>query len=408
MKFLLSIYNNKQVFLLSLIFMQTAGIRFFQGMGTVFMLIVFLFNIKYISLVKLKSLFYLVLFILFFIIIQLFKNSEIQFTINTLIIIISSFFFTLPYINNESKFLDDLSITLKLFVGHAFITFFVYFIFRPLEIQFHAGVMDYSTIFYIFYYFGDIADLSLRMSGMFWEPGCMQLFANLFLFICIFNGYKLKKLLWIIFVVMSTVSSTGFVILAVNGMYYIFKNFSIRRIWISLIPISLFTIFIVPSVYNLVAEKWNNDLSGISRQINTIAGIQIAFNHPFIGVKDDLESLMNNSEYNIVEEDIHGAKSDMLSYNFGTIPGGFTNGFLGLMLKWGTIPALLLYFLYFRSSFFPSSKFAFWFLFIYIISNMTEALTDTSLFYIFVMSVITIGIRRKNLEEKEIGENVSL
>ena len=39
---------------------------------------------------------------------------------------------------------------------------------------------------------------------------------------------------------------------------------------------------------------------------------------------------------------------------------------------------------------------------------MTEALTDTSLFYIFVMSVITIGIRRKNLEEKEIGENVSL
>jgi len=379
--------------------MQTAGIRFFQGMGTVFMLIVLLANFKYIFVVRIRSIINLFFLLILFFIIQLYKGAEIQFTLNTILIIVASFFFTLPYILNERKFLDDLSVTLKLFVGHAFVTFFIYFIFRPIEIQFHAGVMDYSTIFYLFYYFGDIRDFSLRMSGLFWEPGCLQLFANLYLFICIYKNYDLKKLLWIVFVVLSTVSSTGFVVLLINGIYFLIKKFTVRKIWFSILLFSLFSVFFIPIVYNSVSDKWLNDLSGISRQINTIAGIQLSISHPFVGVKDDLESLMNNSEYNMIEEEIYGNKSDMLSYNFGTIPGGFTNGFLGLMLKWGTFFALLLYFMYFRSPLFPNSKFAFWFLIIFIVSNMTEALTDTSFFYIFILSLLSLGARKNNVEE---------
>jgi len=368
------------------------------------MILVILLNIRYIKRINKRNFLFFIGIIILFLIIQIYKSCELKPILNTIFYIFASYIFCLSYINKPYKFIINLNITLRLFTLHAFISIFIYFLFHPLIYKLNINGIQYITILNVFYYILP-ADGFPRIIGLFWEPGVFQLIANFYLFICINNGYKIKRLLWIIIVVVSTISSTGFVLLLLNALYYVKININIKKLKISIILLLLMFLTIIPTVYNTIYNKWTNDMSGMIRQVNTIIGIKLSLAHPFVGVDTNVDKLIKNVEFNRIEEDLWGVNSPMLSTNYGTVAGGFTNGILSLLLVWGIFIGMYFFYLFFKSRFFPSTLFAIYFLLLFILTNMTEALTDTSFFYIFVISTFVLGRRSKivDLQSKTKG-----
>ncbi|HEY4784543.1 MAG TPA: hypothetical protein VIH57_00775 [Bacteroidales bacterium] len=308
---------------------------------------------------------------------------------------IGSFIFCFSYKDEPGRFFDDLRITLRLFTFQAFISIFVYILFHPFVFYLNIRAMPYYSICYSFYYFLP-EDGFLRITGLFWEPGCLQLIANLYLFLCIINNARVRSLLWPAIVVICTFSTAGFILLSLNAIYYVLKNFKLRRMKLSIIVVLLLSIGIFPIVYQTVHLKLNKNLSGMIRQVNTISGLMLLINHPLVGVDMNVDALVKNPEFNKIQEELWGINSEMLPKKLGSVAGGFTNGFLGLLLKWGIPIGLLMYYLFYKSVFFPNSNVAFYFLFLFLVTNMSEALTDTSLFYVFALSTVVFGIRSQN------------
>ena len=395
MKLRIKILHLNYISIISIIFilLQTCGIRFFQGIGSFLMILVILLNFKYLKRITMNSFVYYVISIFIFSVLQIIKDCSLLSTLNTILIITASYTFLLSYVDNSNRFIDELRLALKLLVFQAFVTIFAFFSLYYFKHLVQIGEMQYYTILNVFYYFIP-NDGFPRNTGLFWEPGCLQFIANTLLFIYISSNYKLRKMLWVIAVIISTFSSAGFILLLINCLYYLIKNTNKLKIKYNIGLFIILSILIFPLIYEATYNKWTVNMSGMIRQVNTIAGVKLSFMHPFIGV--DVNNLMNSLEFNKIEEDFWGINSSMISYNFGIVAGGFTNGFLAIFLTWGLFIGIFFYYLFFKSKFFPTSQYALFFLLLFIVANMTEALTNTSFFYVFVISTFVLGRRVTN------------
>ncbi|MBB3187198.1 hypothetical protein [Microbacter margulisiae] len=389
-----------QIFSLSCILIETCGIRFFQGLGSLLLCLVIVFNLRYVKKIRIYGLLLFAGLIIIFSILQYSKNGSVESTLNTVLIMVASYMFSLSYIGQPQQMLIDLYVTLRLFIIHAFISIFVFIILHPLIRPFLLNGMPYVTIYYLFYYFIP-NDGFPRITGLFWEPGTLQFLANVFLFISIYNGKKLKHLMWIVVVVVFTISSTGFVLLMINALFFMNINRKMARMNYSIVFISIIVMFFMPVLSNAIYSKLTTNLSGLIRFSNTYVEFKLLMLHPLVGVDFNVHSLIDNIEFNNIEEAFWGANSPFLPYKYGSIPGGLTNGFLGLLLNWGLFIGIYIYYLFYKSKFFPSSKYASYFLLLVIVANMSEGLTDTAFFYIFVISTLVFGKRNIKIYNKK-------
>ena len=145
-----------------------------------------------------------ILFLSFLVINFLFASTSqsLQKLFANIVIFTTSIFSAMYYYRNENKklFIDHLYFVLKLILIHSLISFFIYPLVKPFIFEISNSRYDCHTFLNLFFYLKNTHSLSVvgidfvRNQGIFWEPGVLQIFLNLLLFIIAF--IKRKKVFY--------------------------------------------------------------------------------------------------------------------------------------------------------------------------------------------------------------------
>lgn len=135
-----------------------------------------------------------------------------------------------------------------------------------------------------------------RNFGMFWEPGCYQSFLNLALLFFVQkidvnwmkNRKKLFEFVVLVITILSTMSTTGYILLAINILILymrMMKKMNKKTAIIFLCSLGFMAVVLSSSV---IADKFNpssvNYSSYATRLNDNISGIKVAFHSPIWGL----------------------------------------------------------------------------------------------------------------------------
>ena len=146
----------------------------------------------------------------------------------------SSIFSALFYSRQENKklFVRHLFLVLKIIMFHALINFLIYPFVNSQLVEISNNRYSCHTFYNLFFYlkythgFSDLGVELVRNQGVFWEPGVLQIFLNLLLFIILFVEKKKGVIYWLtILTILTTVSSTGYLIMFVQLILSIRSDF---------------------------------------------------------------------------------------------------------------------------------------------------------------------------------------
>ena len=341
-----TIYKDKyrQIVLFLAIF-QSCGVRLFSGIGILLSLVIFFLCISSVR----ANLKYVLPVLFFFSLFLIIKGIAIPFIINCMLMVFNAFF--LIEIYKRFSLAKDLYRVLQFLFVHAMIGFILSVIVPDsLWISIDATIPT-QTLGYLFYrpsnafLVGGIP----RMLGLAWEPGCMQLFLNLLLFLKIKNKEKTKSLVWVMLAVILTGSTVGYLILMVNALFYVKSNNMkrlARTMWI-LIPLAILAYpFLEANIVSKmgISDDGGMNPSGIIRYRDFHVGLQCLLKHPMVGI--DFSDIANNQYYQKYEtqaiESIMGSANLWYKYH-DFAAGGYTNGFFGVTMLWGVVGIYLIY-----------------------------------------------------------------
>jgi len=142
--------------------------------------------------------------------------------------------FVVAYFKNNYKnqrVVNLLYVVLKLFLLHGLLSFVLSFIVEDYLVSFTSGHYEAKTLFHVFYYgheinFNNLLEFKLyRNQGLFWEAGVFQVFLNILFFLEAFIIKRSKLLLYLVsFVILTTYSTTGFIVLFIQLLVLFFQN----------------------------------------------------------------------------------------------------------------------------------------------------------------------------------------
>lgn len=324
---------------------QTCGIRLFSGIGILLSLIIFFLCIKSVR-PNLKYALPIVIVTSLFLII---KGMPFSFIINCEMIVFNAFLLIEIYKSNN--FIKDLYKVLTFLFIHGLMCFVLAIVIPDdLWININGGIPT-QTLGYLFY--RPLNSMLIpgvyRLMGLAWEPGCMQLFLNLLLFLKIKNKEKTASLLWCILAVILTGSTVGYFILMVNALYYVKSNNMkkmLRTMWILFPFILLAFPFIETNIVSKMgmSESGSMNSSGVIRYRDFYVGLKCLINHLLTGI--DMSNLTINPIYQKYEyeaiESITGS-ADVWYDCFDYTAGGYTNGLFTSTMLWGIGGIYLLY-----------------------------------------------------------------
>ena len=203
------------------------------------------------------------------------------------------------------NFISDLYFIGKIFVIHAIITFVLISI-NPNA--FHRMLLDNDRntfqLFHIFYYSQSPTSVIrnllpiVRIPGLFWEPGILQIYLNIFLYISLFyiKTNKIMIILTLLAVVL-TQSTMGYLIASIiisiffyHSINYISTNK--KFIYIVFIVLLLIPVSIITSKNINDKLFGENEKSFLSRKADTTAGIILTSKNPLIGIGFDNENIL--------------------------------------------------------------------------------------------------------------------
>lgn len=369
-----------------LIIIQSIGPRLIEGQGIFLSIIILLLSYNGFRLLNIKDIIILISSTLF-LALNKFLNSSFSFTnlVYQLSLIYSLYIFLAQYKNRIKKLQDDFYFTLKLFIFHAFIGYIIYLIF-PSHFKPINNTIN-SSFYYLFYVSaGDFMSIK-RNTGFFWEPGVYQIAANYFLFYSIKFNKKTNYLIVGFLSVISSLSTTGLLVLSINVVYFIFSKIkSKKNLSLNLIILATLITLFIPILTLNTREKINDqNTSGLIRLRDIYVGIELIKEKPILGHG------VFDKEYLISKGYVFRIENDLFSQGFlestGEMGGGYTNGLLGLAAWYGLPTALIIYFFYFKNKFIGKSKIErLLFCSIMLISMISEPIAYTSLFLMFPFS----------------------
>jgi len=285
---------------------------------------------------------------------------------------------------------------------HAMIGFVIYMIIPNQFDDF--GIMN-KSLYYIFYISsGDFMGLP-RNTGLFWEPGVFQIAANLYLFYCI----KLKKNNYQILIagvaVLSSFSTVGLIIMALNFFYFIYLKLKSRQISLLNVSVLIITamLFIPVLKENVVDKMDGENTSGLIRLRDFNIGIELIKEKPILGHGIfDMEYLSSKTYVSRIESEL--LSEDYLNVS-NEMSGGFTNGLLGLIAWFGIPVSLFLYFLFFKNKFVGNDIVErLIFCLIPFLSMISEPIAYTSLFLMFPFSYMILNVSSKSIEKNQLHD----
>jgi O-antigen ligase len=171
-----------------------------------------------------------------------------------------------------------------------------------------------------------------RNQGIFWEPGILQFYLNLYLFLSIFVFRRSStRIAGIIFLIISTFSTTGFIICAFQMLFMLFARKSWKAFFSSLVLVVASTLVFYDVVSENLYSKFQGDsrTSSLGRKYDATTGIRIFLDNPLVGVGFD------NARY-LEEVQNLGVVEALLDAN-DLIDRGSTNGIFGLAAQGGLL-----------------------------------------------------------------------
>jgi hypothetical protein len=334
-----------------------------------------------------------------FVINFLFANSEqsLDKYLYYFTVVVSSVLFYVHFKNNRGNhiFLLRLNFILKLICIHSLLNFIAYFFLYDQLFEINSEYYTCKTYNYLFYYASDDITLSVmnifgfefcRNQGLFWEPGVLQVFLNLFFFLQAFIYKKNRWLLITGFVILGTYSTTGILILIAQLVYLFLQRFNENKLSLPIIFLSFIPIYFVFSVNIEEKLKGNRIFSFQKRLFDFTQPLFIATAHPLTGVGLDLDQFQKlRYEFYIDSESLELINETLgVSLKGAGTSAGSANSLTFLLAAMGFPTALLFVFMFLKQKIISEHRLLFFF--IVFISVMSEPLFLRPFFFIFVIS----------------------
>ena len=314
-----------------------------------------------------------------------------------LTVIMSSILFYVHFKNNRGNqvFLLRLNFILKLICIHSLINFTAYFFINDQLFEISSDYYTCKTYNYIFYYASDELNLSVmnlfgiefcRNQGLFWEPGVLQVFLNLFFFLEAFIYKRNRWLLLIGFVILGTYSTTGIIILIGQLVYLFIQRFNENKLFLPIIFLSFIPIYFVFSINIEEKFKGNRIFSFQKRLFDFTQPIFIAVKNPLTGVGLDLDQFQKlRYEFYIDSESLELINETLgVSIKAAGTSAGSANSLTFLVAAMGFPTAILFVFMFLRQKIINDHRLLFFF--IVFASVMSEPLFLRPFFFIYIIS----------------------
>jgi len=303
--------------------------------------------------------------------------------------------FLFHFKNNRTsqQLIMSLYVALGLIVVHSLFNAIAYFLVKNNLIIITSEYHECETFMNIFFYDIDRATASLyelefcRNQGLFWEPGILQVFLNMFFFLEAFIIKKRKSFLFLAaIVILTTYSTTGLALLLIQFGIYLFNEFKTNK-W--LVPFVFVLCIPVYMIFSLNAEEkiqGEKEMSFQKRYFDLIQPLFIALEHPLTGIGLDVVQFQNmRQEFYIPSSSLSAIqeKTGIESKVSGTDKGS-SNSITFLFAAMGFPTAILLLYMFFKQQIIKEKKWL-WML-IMIVSVMSEPLLLRPFFFLFIVS----------------------
>ena len=317
-------------------------------------------------------------------------------------IIIFTTVLTLFYFNNQSNkeaFINSLYFVLKIILFHSLLSFIAYFFVKDnlfLLTQHNIlGEISHKSLTYnyLFYYSPkDSSVLNLyfgtdlqRNAGIFWEAGILQAYLNILFFLEISVFKRNKTLLaLIILAILSTESTTGLLLLMIQVIYFLHKEYK-KNIALVLIGV------IATPLYFFLSANMNEKIYGEGessfqkRLIDLTQPFFIALENPLTGVGLDNENLQEVREEFYIKPNLNKWFGRFgIEQKTATTSKGLTNSVMYMLAGMGFPTAMLFIYMFMKQQIVTNHR-SIWFI-ITFISVMSEPLLFRPFFLIFIIS----------------------
>ena len=210
---------------------------------------------------------------------------------------------------------------------------------------------DVNTILYVFNWKSEMFFLK-RNQGLYWEPGIFQFVLNLQLLLILFEKeYSVKKAILPIFLILTTGSTTGYLLM--------FLILSVKFLFVKSFKLGLFGkllfFIILGSLYPIIQLNFEDKFKGESSQsaafrtYDIIMGVQTIQSHPMVGIGMDKEKYINQSQsIDLREYYQYGGNVDSGRGNSNTI--------LSVAFMFGIPLAVMFFYYLYKQPIFKSKK----------------------------------------------------
>ena len=286
----------------------------------------------------------------------------------------------LIYANKTMSIINHLYGIFRFLLFHALANFFLSFFIAGKLFQFTEQIWTYLGIFYYIesgWKKFSIAGISFwRNQGLFWEPGVLQIYMNLLLFLALF--LKRDKFIAILSMVaiLSTWSTTGLMLMLLQLSYWIVTRGRYKLVLI-LHLVLLLSAPIVIIIKENIEEKISGDraVSTALRILDFQTSIKIVKENPLSGIGIDFD---NYAKKIIKHQNATGIIKRLTLTRVGD-----TNSFITLFVYFGMPIALLLMYFFYKQTIFRKKIL---FFIIMMVTSMAEPLLFTLFFFLFFVS----------------------
>ena len=314
------------------------------------------------------------------------------------------------FANNKNRLLLRLYAILQIIVFHSLLNFVFFFFIKGNLSIISSTYHECETFLNLFFYTTERGIITLfglefcRNQGLFWEPGVLQVFLNIFFFLDAFIFKKSRFMLVLTAVtIVTTYSTTGIALLLLQSLVYILKELKNNK-W--LVPLFIFFTFPVVMIFNLnVEEKFQGkkEFSFQKRLFDLTQPLFIAAEYPLTGIGLDLnqfqamreEFYFSSSNLQALQSQI-GVESKMTGTDKGS-----SNSIMFLFAAMGFPTAILFIYMFFKQQIINDDK---WLLMIImLISVMSEPLLLRPFFFIFIASGFTQFFHRITSHKQQLS-----
>ena len=321
-----------------------------------------------------------------------------------------SVFSLMHFGDNKNRLLLSLYAVLRIIVVHSLLNFFFFFFINDNLSSISSTYHECETFLNLFFYTTERGIFTLfglefcRNQGLFWEPGVLQVFLNIFFFLNAFIFKKNRFMLALTAVaIVTTYSTTGIALLLLQSLVYIFKEIKNSKFFML-----IFLFFTIPviMIFSLNIEEkvqGEKEASFQKRLFDLTQPFFIAVEYPLTGIGLDLNQFQKMREEFYFSSANLDALQDQIgleSKTAGTDKGS-SNSIMFLFATMGFPTTIIFLFMFFNQQIIIDNKWLF--MIIMLISVMSEPLLLRPFFFIFISSGFTQFFHRITSHKQQLS-----